>query len=205
MHDIGLVAAGFGLGVALGVLPGPVQMLLLTESLRGGTGRGFAAMLGANGTFGLLIFALAAGLSFHPPGGPALRAIEGAGGAFLLWLAWDAMRSTARIESAGAARRGPAPAVRGVLAVLLNPAVWIFLATTASAVVLDAARTGGRPLALVIAAAMIVGLMAMDGTMVLLGGGGRRLGARIARMATPVFAVGLGIFGVLLLVRALTP
>jgi len=92
-----------------------------------------------------------------------------------------------------------------VLAVLLNPAVWIFLATTASAVVLDAARTGGRPLALVIAAAMIVGLMAMDGTMVLLGGGGRRLGARIARVATPVFAVGLGIFGVLLLVRALTP
>ena len=46
-------------------------MLLLTESLRGGIGRGLCVMLGANGTFGLLILALAAGLSFHPPGGPA--------------------------------------------------------------------------------------------------------------------------------------
>ena len=42
--DLSHAATGFGLGIALGVSPGPVQVLLLTESARSGVGRGFRAM-----------------------------------------------------------------------------------------------------------------------------------------------------------------
>ncbi|MGH2704757.1 MAG: hypothetical protein ACRDJ4_06620 [Actinomycetota bacterium] len=44
MHDLVLA---FGLGVVLAAGPGPVQLLLLTESACGGVRRGLAAMAGS--------------------------------------------------------------------------------------------------------------------------------------------------------------
>jgi threonine/homoserine/homoserine lactone efflux protein len=198
VDDLGLALSAFGLGAALGALPGPVQFVLLTEASRGGLRRGFTAMAGANGTFGILLVALAAGLSVAAPTSTALRVLKVVGGVFLLYVAADAfreMRSPTR-EKQDRGRAGPA--VKGVLAVLLNPGAWIFLATTASAVFTEGVRRGGRPLALVLALAMMVGLACVDGSFVLLAGGGRRLGDRVAAVLTPVFAFGLAAFGVLL-------
>jgi threonine/homoserine/homoserine lactone efflux protein len=175
-----------------------VQFVLLTEASRGGLRRGFTAMAGANGTFGILLVALAAGLSVAAPTSTALRVLKVVGGVFLLYVAADAfreMRSPTR-EKQDRGRAGPA--AKGVLAVLLNPGAWIFLATTASAVFAEGVRRGGRPLALVLALAMMVGLACVDGSFVLLAGGGRRLGDRVAAVLTPVFAFGLAAFGVLL-------
>lgn len=203
MHHPGLTLTAFGLGAALGVLPGPVQFLLLTEASRGGVRRGLGAMAGANGTFGALLLAIAAGVAVAAPGGGALRVLRVAGGAFLLWMAGGAVRE-ARRESGEALlqlRRTP-PAVRGILAVLLNPGAWIFLATSASAVLAEGVRLGGKGLALLTALAMLVGVVLVDGTMVLLGGASRR-NQRIARIATPVFAAGLAAFGGLLVVQGL--
>src|SRR2546430_9352915 len=152
--DASHLASAFGLGFALGSAPGPVQMVLLTESARGGAGRGFRAMAGANGTFGALVLAVAAGVSLLSPTGAVLRALRIVGGSFLLVVAADAFATAVRAS----ALRGPGqdlhPAVRGVLAVLLNPGAWLFLATTASALMADAARDGGRVLAFEAAAAM---------------------------------------------------
>jgi len=108
-------AAGLGLGIALAGAPGPVQAILLTESIRGGTARGFRAQAGANITLAALLVGLAFGLSLAAPGGTALRIIKLVGGVFLLLLAADGFRGQI-VESSGTGppeRRGLPPAVRG--------------------------------------------------------------------------------------------
>jgi threonine/homoserine/homoserine lactone efflux protein len=195
--------AAFGLGAALGAAPGPVQVLLLSESARGGARRGLRAMLGANLTFGVLLVALSAGLSLFAPAGAALRTLEIVGGAFLLFIAADAFRA-ARVRPPVdvAPRGGLAPAHRGVLAVLVNPGAWIFLATSASAFFAEATRTGGRSFALGTAAAMLAGIAAIDGSTVLLAATGRkRLEERALRWVGMTLAGVLATLGVALVVR----
>lgn len=87
------VMVGLGVGIALASAPGPVQAVLLAESVRGGITRGFRALAGANLTFGLLLACLAFGLSLVAPRGPALGALQVAGGAFLLWVSAEGFRS----------------------------------------------------------------------------------------------------------------
>jgi threonine/homoserine/homoserine lactone efflux protein len=80
---------GLGLGVALAGAPGPVQAVLLAEAVRGGLARGFRAMAGANLTFGVLLVALALGLSVAHLSTNVVRMLKIFGGVFLLWLAVD--------------------------------------------------------------------------------------------------------------------
>ena len=160
-------------------------------------------MAGANATFGVLLIALAAGLSVLAPTGAALRALKIAGGVFLLLIAADAYRAAAA-GSAGddGPRRGLAPTPRGILAVLVNPGAWIFLATSASALFADATRSGGRTLAFATAAAMLGGIVVIDGSTVLLGATGRkRLQERALRWVGFVLATVLAGLGVLLIVQ----
>jgi len=74
--DLSILLAAFGLGVALGASPGPVQLLLFSEASRGGAGRGLRAMAGANATFGAMMLLLAAGLSSLEPGETFLRVVK---------------------------------------------------------------------------------------------------------------------------------
>ena len=203
--DAGFVASAFGLGATLAILPGPVQFVLLTESTRGGWRRGFLAMLGANGTLGVELIALAAGLSVLVPGPGVLRVLRVAGGAFLLYVAIDALRATIRGGDGASEARSPGrtPFLRGVFAVLLNAPAWLFLATTASALFATAAHKGGRPLALLSAVAMTLGVSVVDGSMVLLGGSIRRYELRVAHWLTPILATCLGVFGAVLVVQGI--
>jgi threonine/homoserine/homoserine lactone efflux protein len=197
-------AAAFGIGVALGVSPGPVQAVLLTESARGGLRRGFLAMVGANGAFLVLLLLTAAGVALAAPGGTALRLLKAAGGAFLLYAAATTARDALRAEDAGddvGARRA-GPATRGVLAVVLNPGAWLFLGTTASALTADAARQGGRALAFLVSAALMVGVSLTDALVVVLGGSGSLFTGRTGLAIRLVLAAGLAAIGVLLLVEA---
>jgi leucine efflux protein len=216
-------ATGFGLGIALGVSPGPVQVLLLTEAARGGVRRGFRAMAGANGTFLVLLVLLAAGVSVVSPSGTAIRILEVAGGTLLLVVAADAARDVVRGEdvrqaegAAERAHRGAAaggrrsraavvahPATRGVLAVLLNPGAWLFLATTASALVADARADDGRVAAFLTVLALMVGVSIMDGVTVLVGGGSSLLAGRAGRWIRLALTLLLGAIGVLFVVRGI--
>jgi threonine/homoserine/homoserine lactone efflux protein len=203
--DVGFVASAFGLGATLAILPGPVQFVLLTESTRGGWRRGFLAMVGANGTLGVELIALAAGLSVLVPGQGVLRALKVVGGGFLMFLAFDAVRSTIRgtDDEVGARPPGRTPLLRGVFAVLLNAPAWLFLATAATALFATAVDRGGRALSLLSAVAMTLGVSVIDGSMVLLGGGVRRFELRAARWLTPVLAAGLAAFGAVLVVEGI--
>jgi threonine/homoserine/homoserine lactone efflux protein len=196
------VVAALSLGVALAGAPGPVQAVLLAESVRGGITRGLRALAGASLTFGTLLVGLALGLSLAPPEGPAIRALKIVGGVFLLWIAVDGLRSGYRVDAPQAARRTLPPMARGSLAVLLNPGAWLFLGAVASPLFAEATRLGGVATALFAAIALIVGLGIGDGAVVLLGGLGlRRAGDRTVLWIGRLLAIVLGGLGVWLLVQ----
>lgn len=202
MTDLSHPLSAFGLGIALGASPGPVQLLLFSEASRGGIGRGLKAMLGANATFGAMMLALAAGLSSLEPGTGFLRVMRFVGGAFLVFLAWDAARASRRPEASDGPRTSLHPAVRGMVAVFVSPGVYVFLATTGTAVTAAAANTGGRALAVLTVLALLVGVSCMDMGMVALGGGGaRRMSDRALRVLGDVLALCLAALGVWLVVQ----
>jgi threonine/homoserine/homoserine lactone efflux protein len=170
----GPVFAGFGIGIALGGAPGPVQAVLLAESTHG-LARGFRAMAGANLTFGVLLVATAAGYSQIVPTGWWLRVLDLAGGLMLVWLGVDGIRSSFRRPEA--VDRGPIrvpPFFRGATVVLLNPGGWLFLATVAGSLFTAARLAGGATIAIASALAMVAGLALGDAGVVLFGGVGLR-------------------------------
>jgi threonine/homoserine/homoserine lactone efflux protein len=201
------ILGALGIGLALAGAPGPVQAILLTESVRGGVPRGMRALLGAFSTWASLLLAVALGVSLAPPEGFIFRVLRAAGGALLIWLAVDGLRPTDD-QAAGAdtepdQRRGLPPFARGSLAVLLNPGAWLFLGAVASPVFANAAAAGGTATAVGAAVAMMAGTVSGDLAVVLLGAYGiRRAGERRARLVRRGLAVLLGALGVWLLIGA---
>jgi threonine/homoserine/homoserine lactone efflux protein len=196
-----------GIGLALAGAPGPVQAVLLAESMRRGVPRGLRALAGVHATFGSLMVLLALGLSVATPSGPVLRALRVAGGALLVGLAVDGVRSAGRgAASASPPRRTAPPEVRGFLAIVLNPGGWLFLGAVGSPLLATAARRGGDASAVLAALALVAGAAAGDVGVVLLGGLGlRKAGARLAstiRLALAVLLAGLGVW---LLITGLMP
>ena len=158
-------------------------------------------MAGANATLGFMLVLLAAGLSSIEPGKTFLSVVRALGGGFLVFLAIDALRENRRPQ-VKAAPGGLHPLVRGIVAVLLNPGAYVFLATTGTAVVADAANEGGRGLAFLTVAALLAGVSLMDSGMVLLGTGAHRVNEGVLRILTDVLAIALGALGLWLIVLA---
>ena len=197
------VGAAFALGFALGAAPGPVQLLILSETAKRGLEGGLRVMLGANLTLLGVLVILALGFASLEPGPGVIRTLQAVGGSFLLWIGVvelrsirDEARSTVDAPSQGAvARLGPT--TKGVAAVLLNPGAWVFFATTASALMANATVDGGTGAALAAAVAMAVGVSCSDLTFTILGSGGRRLfgerGLRWIRMGLAALLVAIGV------------
>jgi threonine/homoserine/homoserine lactone efflux protein len=169
----------FALGFALGSAPGPVQLLILSETAKGGFTRGLRVMLGANGTLFVIVAALALGFSALQPGSALLRILRVVGGAFLVFVAIDELRTMRHESRGGEARRLPGgglgPTARGIVSVIVNPGAWIFFATTASTVVAQATSDGGTGAGLMVAVAMTLGVSLADLTATAVGTGGRAL------------------------------
>lgn len=197
------VLGALGIGVALAGAPGPVQAILLAESVRGGMRRGIQALAGAFATWATLLLAVALGVSLAPPEGVIFRILRLAGGALLIWLAVDGFR----VEDATGGRdqrRALPPVARGSLAVLLNPGAWLFLGAVASPVFASASAAGGLANGLVAAVAMMAGTVAGDLAVVLLGAYGmRRFGDDRAGVIRRLLALLLGALGAWLLIGAI--
>ncbi|HEY6679613.1 MAG TPA: LysE family transporter [Actinomycetota bacterium] len=197
------VGAAFALGFALGAAPGPVQLLILSETAKRGLEGGLRVMLGANLTLLGILAILALGFASLEPGPGVIRTLQAVGGSFLVWIGVvelrsirDEARSTVDAPSQRAvARLGPT--AKGVAAVLLNPGAWIFFATTASALIANATSDGGTGAALAAAVAMAIGVSCSDLTFTILGSGGRRLfgerGLRWIRMGLAALLVAIGV------------
>ena len=183
-------------GIALASTPGPVQAVLLAESVSGGIARGFRAQAGANLTFAALLAALALGLSLAAPAGLTLAALQMAGGALLLWLAADGLRSAPATGAWPGWLPGLPRAARGVLAVLLNPGSWLFLGAVAAPLAAAASQRGSTGGALVVALVTVMGCGSGDTAVVLIGGAGvRRVSARARQWVHRALAVLLGGLG----------
>jgi threonine/homoserine/homoserine lactone efflux protein len=199
---VGPVAGALGIGLALAGAPGPVQAILLTESVRGGFGRGLRAMLGAAATWATLLIVTALGVSLFAPEGLTFRLLQLAGGILLIFLAVDGFRAAPTTTTE--ARGGLPPMLRGSLAVALNPGAYLFLAAVAAPLFNGAADSGGTALALTAAIALIIGTAAGDLAVVVLGAFGmRRVGDDRALFVRRALAVLLGLLGVWLIVSAL--
>ena len=197
------VGAAFALGFALGAAPGPVQLLILSETAKRGLEGGLRVMLGANLTLLGILIILALGFASLEPGPGVIGTLQAVGGSFLVWIGVvelrsirDEARSTVDAPSQRAvARLGPT--AKGVAAVLLNPGAWIFFATTASALIANATSDGGTGAALAAAVAMAIGVSCSDLTFTILGSGGRRLfgerGLRWIRMGLAALLVVIGV------------
>jgi threonine/homoserine/homoserine lactone efflux protein len=199
------VAGAAALGFALGSAPGPVQLLILSETAKGGAGRGLRVMAGANGTLFVVVAALAVGFSAATPAAGVLRGLRVVGGGFLAIVAIDELRALGREARTDTTRAPPddrlGPTARGVMSVVVNPGAWIFFATTASTVVAEATTEGGRAAGLLVAVAMTVGVSAADLLSTLVGTGGRALlgdrGLRGVRVGLAILLLGIGIAFVL--------
>jgi threonine/homoserine/homoserine lactone efflux protein len=198
------VLAAIGIGIALAGAPGPVQAVLLIESVRGGLPRGFRALFGVHGTFAVLMVSLGLGLSVASPSGLVLRILKIVGGLLLLWLAIDGIRTRDRQTGADGPGGSLPPEVRGSLSILLNPGGWLFLGAVASPLLATAAIRGGRANAVLAALALVGGAALGDVGVVLLGGLGlRRAGTRVARIVRIALAMVLGALGIWLLLSGL--
>lgn len=133
------VGGAFALGFALGAAPGPVQLLILTETAKHGLAGGLRVMAGANSALVAVTLVLALGLSSLTLSQTTLRALFLVGGGFVVYLAVVELRALRRERSAGpqvVSRAPPSagvrPVLRGILAVAVSPGAWVFFATTAA-------------------------------------------------------------------------
>jgi threonine/homoserine/homoserine lactone efflux protein len=195
------------IGIALASAPGPVQAVLVTEAARGGMGRGLRALAGVHLTFGAMLVCLALGVSVAVPRGLGLGVLKVAGGVLLLWLAVDSLRARGQAEQVAGHRRTLPPSVRGVLAIVLNPGGWLFVAAVASPLFATAAERGGTTSALVAAGMLVAGAALGDLGLGLVASLGLRFaGERVVWWCRIALAGVLAVLGAwLLLSRARPP
>ena len=186
------IVPAFALGAALGAAPGPVQLLILSETAKGGLVQGFRVMLGANGMLFAVMVVLALGFSTTEPSQTVIDVLRVVGGLFLIYLAISELRTLRRHhllgEEAAIQASGPGarlgPTARGVMLVIVNPGA-----------------DGGTDTALAAALAMTLGVSVTDFGSALIGTGSRALlgerGLTWVRTGLSVLLLAIGVAFVL--------
>lgn len=131
--DLPVILAFAVASLILAVTPGPDMALFLSRAINYGRPHGIAALLGAN--TGLVVHTTLAafGISVLIVAAPtAFLVLKIAGALYLLWLAFQAIRSGGGIALAAAAKRQPTlreSYLTGVGINLLNPKIVLFFVT----------------------------------------------------------------------------
>lgn len=121
-------------GLVLFVTPGPDMSLWLARTLQGGRAAGLAAAMGTNAGCVVHSMLAAFGISVLIAASPvAFAALKATGAAYLLWLAWGAIRHGSALPVGAVAEAAPLPLWRhfatGLGVNLANPKVVIFFIT----------------------------------------------------------------------------
>ncbi len=181
-----LFLQGAVLGLSAAMLPGPFQAFLLSESARRGWRRtlpvAFAPLL-SDGPVLLLVFVV---VGRFPPS--LLEVLRVAGGAFVAYLAYGALRAvrTGAVGD-GAAYGG---VVKGAVTNLLNPNPWLFWGLVGAPIVLEAWRAG-PPRALGFLFAFYLVMVSASGALIVVFGSAARLGPGLRRVLMAVSAAAL--------------
>lgn len=138
MDPVTAAIAGLGLGLAGGVAPGPLTVLVVTQTLRHGTAEGAKVALAPVLTDGPLLIASAAFAAALSGVDMALGLIGLVGAAFLVWLGIDSLRVTGVEVDPDA----PAGSLWKAIATnLLNPHPYVFWIGVGGPLVADAWAT----------------------------------------------------------------
>ena len=190
------LASGLLLGLSAGLAPGPLLALVLAQTLRYGPREGCKIALTplvTDAPIILVTLALAAKLAETRL---LLGIVSFAGGAFVLYLAWETLRP-ARQEMALEAE-DPRSWLKGIVTNLLSPHPWLFWLTVGAATLAKALAQSW-----VVAVAFLFGfyllLVGSKVLVALLAGRSRALlDGQTYRVVMRVLAVSLLVFGLLL-------
>jgi len=202
---IGLIAQGMGFGFAAGTSPGPLQSFLISTTLSKGWRRGVLVVLSPLLTDVPIIFLMTLLLQQLPDG--AIRAIQIAGGLFVLYLAWgnwQAWRAGTAIgpddDRAPGRRRLTLLQAMGIN--FLSPGPYIFWGSVTGPILIDALALslwhGGAFLLSfygTFLAIMTLMVLAFDRL--------RRLDPRLTRAALLLTVLVLAVLGIVLLVQGI--
>ncbi len=172
------LALGLTMGVAAGISPGPLLVLVIVQTLRSGLRAGVVTALTPLVSDAVVVATSLLVLSRLP--GWVLPAIGVVGGGYVVWIAWETWRAaTQPIGVDGAEPLSSGAALRRALLVnLASPHPWLTWATVLGPLVLAAAKDGLGLAALFIAgfylmlvgAKVILALVVARGRRVVTGG-----------------------------------
>jgi threonine/homoserine/homoserine lactone efflux protein len=137
-----LVGLGFVVGLSGAMLPGPLLVYTIAESLRRGWKTGVYVIAGHAAVEVVLMLALAAGVSALMSSEFFVRAVSLLGGGFMVYTAWNLARSRWNLK-AGEDARGHGTFMGGVLFTAFNPGVPLWWATAGARLILEGMRNAG--------------------------------------------------------------
>jgi len=185
---------GMALGVSAAASPGPFQAFLLSQTMRNGWRRTLPAAFAPLFSDGPIIVLVLLALTRLPDG--FLRALQVAGGLFILYLAWGAYRVArepvdpveAPMES------GQRSLAKAIVMNALNPNPYLFWGIVAGPILLEGwRRSAGLGVSFVVGfyGALVGGFAAL----IILFATAGRLGSRVRRALNGLSAVALLLFG----------
>lgn len=133
---IAALTTGALLGLFCGLSPGPLLALLFAQTLRHGAREGCKVALTpliTDTPIILVTLAMAANVAALRP---VLGLVSLAGGAFVLYLAWDSLAPKTSV--ANTAPEPPKSWLKGILTNLLSPHPWLFWLTAGAAMLANA-------------------------------------------------------------------
>jgi threonine/homoserine/homoserine lactone efflux protein len=190
------LVSGVLLGFSAGLSPGPMLALVLAQTLRHGSREGCKIALTPLITDAPIILVTLALASKLAELRPLLGIVSIAGGAFVLFLAWESYNPVRQETEAPAEQ--PRSWFKGIVTNLLNPHPWIFWLTVGAAILAKAMAQSW-----LVAAAFLLGfylLLVGSKVMVALlaGRSCNLLVGRAYRVVMRVLAVLLALFALLL-------
>ena len=190
------LASGAFLGLSCGLAPGPLLALVVAQTLRHGPREGCKIALTPLVTDAPIIVVALVVAAKLAELRPLLGIVSIAGGAFVLYLAWDSFRPV--LVDPEAPPEPPRSWFKGIFTNLLSPHPWLFWLTVGAAILAKAIAQSW-----LVAAAFLCGfyiLLVGSKVLVALMAGRSRdlLAGRPYRVVMRVLAVLLGFFAVLL-------
>ena len=190
------LASGAFLGLSCGLAPGPLLALVVAQTLRHGPREGCKIALTPLVTDAPIIVVALVVAAKLAELRPLLGIVSFAGGAFVLYLAWDSFRPVRPGAEAPAER--PRSWFKGIFTNLLSPHPWLFWLTVGAAILAKAIAQSW-----LVAVAFLFGfylLLVGSKVLVALMAGRSRdlLAGRPYRVVMRVLVVLLGVFALLL-------
>jgi len=193
-----LIAAFLLITIVLVLTPGPVVTLVIATAAAKGTRAGLATVAGTSSGTGLLLLAIASGLSWVMSNAAALvEILRWVGAAYLIWLGIQSWRGAGRDRDAGDPPRQHALFGRGFLVAITNPKTIAFFTAFLPQFV-DPALPVGRQLVLMCATSVLLAAIADSGWAIVAGLGRgwflKRSRARLLGRLSGLTLIGGGIW-----------